>query len=378
MANTPAVKAQIRQRGRSKFERTVTIWVKVLLAVVLAAIVVSAILSFLGRVATATTIVIGAVFFTYAIYPIVRKLEARMPLGAALALVYVGILALIALGAVFLVPPLVDNSQDLAKSFPSIVANAQAFVGNPNNPITSRLPESARSYLTTLPQQFGAMAQHFGGEVAARTIAIVVSAVTVVATIVVIPVVSAYLIFEAPSLLEMVLRAVPPRNRRGARAIIADLDKALGGFIRGQFIIGAIVGSCITIALLVLHVRYAVLIGVGAGLLNVIPFVGAIVGFVPAVTLALFDQGWKHALIVAACFVAINQLEGHIIAPRVASESVGLSPLMVVVAILVGGELLGIAGMFLAVPIAAMIRVVCLHVFPPMPERPAPPAKVDA
>ena len=106
------------------------------------------------------------------------------------------------------------------------------------------------------------------------------------------------------------------------------------------------------------------LIGVAAGLFDIIPYVGSLVGFVPAVVIALVNDGWQHALIVALVFVVIFQLEGHFIAPKIVSDSVGLSPLMVIVAILIGGELLGIAGMFVAVPIAGALRVILLHALP--------------
>jgi predicted PurR-regulated permease PerM len=202
----------------------------------------------------------------------------------------------------------------------------------------------------------------------------------------VIPVISAYLMLEHEMLWASLLRVIPPTAQPKVRAVAGDLDGLLGGFIRGQFLVGAIVGACITVALLVTNVKYAVLIGVVAGLLNIIPFVGAIVGFVPAVLLAFFNDGWQHALVVAACFVGINQLEGHIIAPRIVSESVGLSPLMVIVAILIGGELGGLGGMFLAVPVAGVLRVLAVHLFPRYalageelrPAAPAPPPAAEA
>jgi predicted PurR-regulated permease PerM len=113
-----------------------------------------------------------------------------------------------------------------------------------------------------------------------------------------------------------------------------------------------------------LHVKYALLIGVVAGIFDVIPFVGAFVGAIPAVTLAFLNDGWQHALIVAVVFGLIFQAEGHFIAPRIVSESVGLTPLTVIIAILIGNELLGIVGMFLAVPVGAALRVIVLHAMP--------------
>ncbi len=324
----------------------------------------SAILTFLGRIPSVAVILIGAMFFTYVIYPAVRFLRARMPLVAAVLVVYLAIAGIVATGIATVAPALIDDTQSLVKSSPALVHNAQAFVANPNNPIIARLPLATRLYLTTLPVQLEKRARDYAGEAASRAFAVVASAVGLLATVIVIPVLSLYLLVEAPELIRDFMRVIPFSAQPKALALMHDLDNVLGGFIRGQLTVGATIGVCITIALLVLHVKYAVLIGVTAGLFDVIPFVGAIVGFVPSVALALANDGWQHALIVAVVFAAIFQAEGHFIAPKIVSNSVGLSPLMVIVAILIGGELLGIAGMFLAVPIAAMLRVIILHSVP--------------
>jgi predicted PurR-regulated permease PerM len=342
----------------------VTFWLKVALLTVLGAWILAAIFGFLDRVHSFTVILIGAIFFTYVVFPAVRALSRRMPAIVAILIVYAGIAVIAGFAFAFLIPALASDAQALVKAYPGILRNAQAYVADPANPLVARLPQSARDYLNVLPLQLGTLAQHYAGDAASRVLAIVLSTVSLIATVVVIPVISAYLMLEHRMLWTSVLRVIPPSAQPKVRAIAADLDGLLGGFIRGQFLVGAVVGACITVALLVTNVKYAVLIGVVAGLLNIIPFVGAIVGFVPAVLLALFNDGWQHALVVAACFVAINQLEGHVIAPRIVSESVGLSPLMVIVAILIGGELGGLGGMFLAVPVAGVLRVLAVHLFP--------------
>ncbi len=324
----------------------------------------AAVVNFIGRIPSAAVIIIGAIFFTYIIYPAVRWLNARMPMIYAILLVYVGIAAVLVLGVWTVAPALIDDSQTLIKSMPQIVQSAQAFVSNPNNPLFAHLPLAMRDYLASLPAEVAHRAQGYGGEAASRLLALLASAVGLLATLIVIPVLSLYLLIEAPGLLLALMRVIPLKAQPKALAFIHDLDNVLGGFIRGQLTVGATIGVCITIALLILHVKYAVLIGVTAGLLDVIPYVGALVGFVPSVTLALANDGWQHALIVALVFAVIFQAEGQFIAPRIVSDSVGLTPLMVIVAILIGGELLGIAGMFLAVPIAAVLRIIILHAIP--------------
>ncbi len=345
-------------------ERRVTYALKILALISLGAVMLSAVLSFLGRIPSVAVILVGAIFFTYVIYPAVKLLRARMPLIGAILIVYVGIVAIVGTGIATVAPALIDDTQSLVKSSPTLVRNAQTYVSDPNNPIFARLPLVTRTYIATLPVKLESRAQTYAGEAATRAVGLLASVVGLLATVVVIPVLSLYLLVEAPELIRDFMRVIPLSAQPKTLALMHDLDNVLGGFIRGQLTVGATIGACITIALLILHVKYAVLIGVTAGLFDVIPYVGAIVGFVPSVGLALANDGWQHALIVAAVFAAIFQAEGHFIAPKIVSDSVGLSPLMVIVAILIGGELLGIAGMFLAVPIAAVLRVIILHAVP--------------
>jgi len=350
---------------RSRGERRVTYALKVLLLIAVGAIVLSGILDFIGRISSVAVIIIGATFFTYVIHPAVGRLNKRgVPLIWAIVIVYAGIAALAAIAVATVVPPLYDQAQALVRSTPELVHNAQVFVSDPNNPIIAHLPQQVRAYLASVPPQLAGLGEKYAGDAAERAVSIALSVVGVLATVIVIPVMSIYMMFEAPDAIAAILRIVPPENREKAVAILHDLDGALGGFIRGQLLVGAVIGTCITVALLILHVKYALLIGVAAGLLDVIPYVGAIVGFVPAVSLAFLNDGWQHALLVAGVFALIFQLEGHFISPRIISESVGLSPLMVIVAILIGADLLGLGGMFLAVPVAAILRVICIHAVP--------------
>ncbi len=337
---------------------------KVLALIALAALVLSGVLQFIGRIGSVAVIVVGAIFFTYAVYPIVERLNKRVSLVWSIAIVYLAIAAIAAFGIAVVLPALYDDLQSLGRATPSFVRNTQSFLTNQHDPVVRHLPPFARDYLSKVPVQIVALGQRYGGEAASRILTLVLSVFALVATVIVIPVLSAYLMVEAPALLAATMRIVPPKWRPEAESIRRDLDAVLGGFIRGQILVGITIGACITLALLLLHVKYAVLIGVAAGVFDVIPYVGALVGFVPSVLLALVNDGWQHAAVVAIVFVVIFQLEGHFIAPRIVSDSVGLSPLMVIVAILVGGELLGIAGMFVAVPLAGVLRVILLHAVP--------------
>jgi predicted PurR-regulated permease PerM len=348
----------------SRAERRVTFWLKTLALVAVAIYLLVGVLQFLGNVKATAMLFVIALFFAYLIYPLVRRLNDRLPLIAAILLVYVLIGVIGAAIAQLLVPPLISDMQGAVKATPAVVSHLVSLLQDPNNRFTRWLPADERVYLTTLPQQIGSFLQTNAFDTASKTITVVLSTVSVLATAIIVPVLAAYMLLDAENIKEGFIGLLPPKNRFKADAIIADLDKVVGGFIRGQLIDGSILGAMLTIMLAFMHVPYALLIGVVSGALNFIPYAGALIAFVPAVLLAFTYHGLTNAIIVAALIFVIHQIDGNFVAPRVLKDNVGLSPFWIVIAILTGSELFGLPGTFLAVPVAAMIRVLREHLLP--------------
>ena len=358
-----------RRRIPSRAERRVTFALKVLATIALAIYLLVGVLNFFAAIRTTGILIVGAVFLAYLVAPLVRRLNETLPLTWSLAIVYAfGVLiAAFALG--LLVPALGSEAQTFAKSIPDLVAKMQHELLAPSNPLLARIPAEERALVASLPQQFATIVQTYGLDTLQKTLAVVLSAISIFAAAFVIPVLAAYLLLEAANIRRQVLGFFPARLHARVDALVDDLDGAIGGFIRGQLIDGAIVGVMIFAMLELTHVPYALLIGVLAGLLNFIPYAGAVIGFIPSVILALAYNGPTNALIVAGLFAVIQQIDGNFVAPRVLKDNVGLSPVYIILAILVGSELFGIIGTFLAVPVAAMIRVLREHLLP-APTRP--------
>ncbi|HEV3156285.1 MAG TPA: AI-2E family transporter, partial [Candidatus Baltobacteraceae bacterium] len=186
-------------RRRSRIERNLTFLLKLVLLFVVGAMALSLVGDMLDRIRTATAVVIGAIFFTYLVLPAVRLLGRRMPLGAAVAAVYLGIFVVLGFILSVVVPALLEDGKSLATAFPSIIHKAQAFVSDPNNQVLSRLAPPVRGYIVGLPSEVGALAQGIGGQVAAGALGLVLSAVGVLAMAVIIPVLSAYMMLEGES-----------------------------------------------------------------------------------------------------------------------------------------------------------------------------------
>lgn len=359
-----AARLRLVQRGDRVLYAVRICWL-----VILAGFILYKVLEFLVRVRTFTIVVIGAVLFAYLVFPLITRLNRRLPLGISIAIVYVGIALLIAFGVYVAVPILSTDAQQLVHDGPKLVHDAQSALADPNSPFAKHLPLGVRDYLRNLPAQVQLNISKYGAAVASTVLPALLSIVTIGALFVIIPVVAAYLMIESEGLKRTLLGFIPTKAQPKALKIIGDLDHVVGGFIRGQIIVAAIVGTLVTLLLLGLHVRYAALIGAIAGILDVIPYIGAIAGWLPAFFIALFTNGLANALFVSLGIVVINQLEGHIIAPNVVSRSVELTPLAVVLALLAGGELAGIPGLLLAVPVAGIVRVVIMNFRPtPVPQ----------
>jgi predicted PurR-regulated permease PerM len=335
--------------------------------VILSAVVLVGFVTFLKHIHTVTTIVVGATFLCYALYPAVSRLRERMPMWGAVLIVYAIVLAVLAITFAFVIPAINSNVRQLMHDAPALVRGVQTNITNPNNPVVSRVPGGVRDVVATFPAEASNYAKKYGSEITGGALGFAVSLLSVLTLFVLVPIVALYTLIDIERLRSGLVERIPPDARPKTLKILREINTVLGGFIRGQLLVAAIVGVLIAIMLTILHVHYAILIGAIAGLLEVIPYAGAVAGAVPAVLIALITNGPANAALVVLGFVIINQIEGHLLAPFVVGDSVGLRPLAVVLALFIGGELFGIPGLFIAVPVAGIIRVLFVNLVPAWP-----------
>ncbi len=174
------------------------------------------------------------------------------------------------------------------------------------------------------------------------------------------PIITFYFLKDREKFKHKILMLIPQRVRQEALLIGYDMNTALGGFVRGQLLVALFVGTLTTVSLLVLRVEFAVLVGMIAGIANIIPYLGPVIGIVPAVFFALLDGPIK-ALWVIGVFTIIQQIESGIVTPRVVGKRVGIHPVFVMLSLMIGGRVFGILGMLIAVPSAVTIHVLGKH-----------------
>ncbi len=176
------------------------------------------------------------------------------------------------------------------------------------------------------------------------------------------PVLSFYILRDLELIRIKALSLLPVSWRDEAVDLFREIDQVLGSFIKGYLLVAAIVGGMTAVVMALLGIDFALMLGLFAGLTELIPYFGPIIGAVPAVCLAMLESKWL-AVKVAVAFLIIHQLESSIISPKILGDKVGLHPLAVIFSLLAGGELYGLTGMLLAVPVAAMLRVIINFVF---------------
>lgn len=176
------------------------------------------------------------------------------------------------------------------------------------------------------------------------------------------PVIAIYFLADWKGLGEGFYRIVPQRWRMEWRRLWQDINHVIRQYVRGDLVVAMIVGILIGIGVKLIGMDYALLIGLICGTFDLIPYFGPAIGAVPAVLLALTHSPVMALKVVLIIFV-VQQLEGNVISPKLMGESVGLHPLWVVFALLACGEIAGFWGLFLAVPLAAVIRVILKHVY---------------
>ena len=187
-----------------------------------------------------------------------------------------------------------------------------------------------------------------------------VALVSFVAVVVVTPVVAFYLLMDWRRLVQGIDDLLPRDHRKTIHRLAGDLDRVLAGFIRGQLTVCLLLGSFYAIALMMLGLNFGLLIGLFAGLISFIPFVGSILGGLLSVSVAI-AQYWEDPvwiLAVAIVFVIGQMVEGNYLTPKLVGGSVGLHPVWLLFALSAFGALFGFVGMLVAVPAAAMIGVV--------------------
>ncbi len=327
----------------------------VVVAVALAVLVVGRLLWLAGEV---LLLVLIAAILAAGLSPVVEGLHRRrwtrrgrhLSRTASILVVYLGVTIVIGAMGGLLVSPIVAEAAEFVERAPELYRSLQETLTGLSRRY-AWIPDLA-GIVERLPHEVGRLSDYAGRAtgVAFRVFGGVVSAISVL-------VLSIYMLIEGPGIRRGFLDLFPGRHHRRIEAVLDGIGRKFGGWLRGQLLLGFAVGLVAGVGVWALGLPYPFLLGVAAGVTELIPMVGPVLGAIPAVVVALFGPPWK-ILGVVVLFTLIQQAENHLLVPRVMRISVGLSPLLTIVAIMIGAKLMGVLGALLAVPIAAALQVV--------------------
>jgi predicted PurR-regulated permease PerM len=329
-------------------------WAAILLTVFLAyQMLVIAGAIFVRLLSVVLLIVFGALL-AFLLAPLVKRLE-RMGLGrtvAALA-VYLAILILVVGVALLLSEPASTQLANLVKRTPQYVDQARQGLGALDTwAVQHGLPNPGLSNVI----QPGAISVAVAGRVLSGAVGIVTTFASSILNVVIVFVIGFYLLRDGPSLRGRLRQALPVHYRARYDFVVDALAFVVGGYVRAQVTMAVIIGTLAGVGTWMLGVPYPVVIGITVGLLELIPIVGALLGSLLAIAIALFTS-FNLALAVIGYFIVIHFLEAYVLGPRITGVRVNLHPLMALLAMLVGIEMAGLLGALFAVPLAGLANV---------------------
>jgi len=303
---------------------------------------------------------IAGLALAYFLDPVADMLERKGLPRLAATLVILGVSALIIIVIlVLLVPVLGSQLANLADRLPGY---ASSLAGLIDRAIPESVKELVRSQVGTGSSVAGDIASRAAGILATLLQSIWsggLALVNLIALMVVTPVVAFYMLNDWDRMIARIDGWLPLQHKETVRELASEVNHTLAGFVRGQVTVCLALGAFYAIALIAAGLNFGLLIGLAAGILSFIPYVGFLVGGALSIGMALvqFWPDWVHIGVIVAIFAAGNFLEGNILSPKLVGSSIGLHPVWLMFALFAFGYLFGFVGMLLAVPISAVIGV---------------------
>jgi predicted PurR-regulated permease PerM len=304
---------------------------------------------FLWYVRDILAMILAAILLAALIDPFADWFEARkVPRGLAVVIVYI-VLGIIATGVIILLVPVVlEQFTQLFGSTPFAPALANVFADTPQT--IAAFKEIALAILRGETTSVTALFEQVRGFVVG------------IAALFVVLVLTFYMVVEEDTAKKIFKNVAPVEYQPYLAQLLTKMQSKMGAWLRGQLILGVIIGVAVYVGLSLLGIKYALLLAVIAGLFEIVPYVGPTLALIPAAIIG-FAQSLVSGLAVIAVYVVIQQLENNILVPKVMQKVTGLNPVVSIVALLVGIKVGGLVGALLSIPVATMGVVVLEDMF---------------
>ncbi len=284
-----------------------------------------------------------------ALEPLVEMLlQWRIPRSVSVVAVYIVALAFVVSIGFLVTPPVIQQFQQVTNN--DFLASEISSKIGPNSFLSDfNLTEIVSKNVQSLANQFNDLSENFFS----RTLGVFNGFIEIVTVLVV----SFYLLAEKNGMKNFVYTLAPKESQPKILHIVTRIQKKIGLWMIGQIIVSAIIFAITFIALTVLGIKYALVLAILSGFFELIPYIGPFVAAIPAIFFA-FLQSPTLAVVVMIMYIVLSKIEGYVLVPKIMQKTVGVSPLVILLAILIGFKLAGIFGILLAVPVVAVIQVI--------------------
>jgi predicted PurR-regulated permease PerM len=297
-----------------------------------------------------------AALITYLLHPLVEKIhEMGVHRGLAVIIIYTLFFGGIGFALYKGVPVFIKQIRDLTENLPQFADQYRFWLREIQNR-TSEWPMGIHERIEEGIIGFEQRLERLLSTILTNMVNILNS----IFVIAIIPFIAFYMLKDFTVLKKAAWYLTPRKWRQQGIQFLKDVNESLGSYIRGQLLVCVIIGTVSSILFWFIDMKYPLLLGFIIGITNVIPYFGPVIGAIPAVIIAA-TVSMKMVLFIAIIIFALQFLEGNILSPLIVGKSLHMHPLMIMMALLAGGEVSGVVGLILAVPILAIVKVAILH-----------------
>jgi predicted PurR-regulated permease PerM len=311
------------------------------------------------------TIFTIAAFIAFGVGPVAHRLERRVPKPVAISIVFAGLILLIAVGMVIVVPLTLSQMQLLASNLPGYATTAQGWLMGMEGSLNQHFPQlhlppdglnvSALGGTKTASLVSGVLASL--GAIAVNTATAFFIAFSAI-------ILSFFFLLNDAQIGEWFAGMFPTGKRETARKLAAEVTQVFGSYISGQIIVSAITGIVIAVATAAIGFKFSLILGIVSGVAYAVPVIGMLVAEIIAVPMCL-PQGLWMVIWVQVIMFGMARISDNVLVPKIMGESVGVSPIGAMFAVFAGGELFGIPGLILGIPVAALIKILWRYFMAP-------------
>lgn len=326
-----------------------SIFIKVLLVIVLIGIITIYFLS--DSISSVVNLIVVSFIISYAIRPIRDYFCDRFKLSKRISSLIIIFLTVALFGAIvyFIVPTIINES----RNFGAMLDSIEEYLID----ISNKFNLSDLSLFETAYIQINEKVNLFLSSLSNNLIENIVAILENLVGFAIVPVVSYYFLSDGERIYNKLLLIFPTDKRILIRKINNNIDKVLSRYIVSQLVLSAIIGILTFILLIILRIKSPLMLSVLNAIANIIPYFGPIIGGAPIVFIALVQSPSKALLALIGAFI-IQQIEGDLLGPKITGVSINLHPILIIILLILGGKIAGIAGMILAVPVVVICKVI--------------------